>query len=144
MNLNFNKFKFLFQQNFKNYITQNKKTLKKKQQLYKSSHINSPTITTNTIQKTNNNILQQKIQNTKLQSPNSSNKNFNINLSKITPKKNTKHINSNNKITKKKFKIPLHPPPKKQSNYTKLPSITNSISNIKNNHKFSNIQSKFN
>lgn len=115
MSLSFGKFRFLFQQSFENCVTQSEETLEKKQRLCESSRIDSPTVSTNTVQRTNGDILQQKVQNTGWQSPNSSVKSFDVDLSEMTPKKNTKHIGSNSEMTKGEFKVPLHPPPKRRS-----------------------------
>lgn len=143
MSSSFGKLRFLFQQSFENCVTQSKETLERKQRLCESFRIDSPAVATNTVQRTNGDILQQKVQNTGLQSPNSSDKSFDMDLSEMTPKKNTKHIGSNNEMTKGEFKVPLRPPPKRRSSCTKLPSVANSISDVESDHGFSDIQSEF-
>lgn len=143
MSSSFGKLRFLFQQSFENCVTQSKETLERKQRLCESSRIDSPAVATNTVQRTNGDILQQKVQNTGWQSPNSSVKSFDVDLSEMTPKKNTKHIGSNSEMTKGEFKVPLRPPPKRRSGCTKLPSVANSISDVESDHGFSDIQSEF-
>lgn len=137
------KFRLLFQKSLKNYVTQSGDIWERKQQSCESSRSESLAVATNTVQRTDGDNLQQKVQNTESQSPNSSVKSFDVDLSKMTPKKNTKHISSNSEMTKGEFKVPLRPPPKRRSSCTRLTSVANTISDVESDPGFSDIQSEF-